>query len=401
MKRFTKSFTRQEPIPEEGIARAVEVMRSGALHRYHAAPDEESEAAALEREYAAYQGTRYCVACASCGYALHIALCAAGIREGEPVLTNAFTLAPVPGAIHNAGGVPVLVEIDDSYCIDLVDLRRKARDSGARFLVLSHMRGHIADMDAVVALCGELGIFLIEDCAHTMGARWNGVRSGNFGRIGCFSTQSYKHMNSGEGGLLTTDDPEIAARAVILSGSYMFYQRHGARADDTVFDAIRLHMPNYSGRMDNLRAAVIRPQIAGLDARCARWNDLYGALETGLRGMPGVVMPDRPAAERFVGSSLQFRVEGLDRTRLGALVRAAAARGVDLKWFGEDEPRGFTSRYDSWKYLGEAPALPRTRAVLESTFDIRIPLTFTVDDCRLVAEVIGEALAEVRRTAAA
>ena len=74
MKRFTKAFTQQEPIPEAGIARAVEILQSGKLHRYNTEPGEESEAAALEREFAAYQGSDYCLACASCGYALHIAL---------------------------------------------------------------------------------------------------------------------------------------------------------------------------------------------------------------------------------------------------------------------------------------------------------------------------------------
>ncbi|MGI9387060.1 MAG: DegT/DnrJ/EryC1/StrS family aminotransferase, partial [Methyloligellaceae bacterium] len=217
MKRFTKSFTQQEPIPESAIERVVEILRSGRLHRYNVKPGEEAEAAALEREYAAWQGAHHCLACASGGYALHVALRAAGLRPGDKVLANAWTLAPVPGAIHNAGGVPVFVEIGDDWCIDTVDLRTKAEMSGAKYLMLSHMRGHIADMEAVCAVCDEFGITLIEDCAHTMGAKWKGVRSGNFGKLACFSAQTYKHINSGEGGLLTTDDAEIGAKAIIHS----------------------------------------------------------------------------------------------------------------------------------------------------------------------------------------
>ena len=118
MKRFTKSFTQQEPIPEGGIARAVEILRSGRLHRYNVEPGETSEAAALEEDFAAYQGADYCLACASGGYAIHVALRAAGLRPGDRVLANAYTLAPVPGAIHNAGGKPVLIEIDESWHID-------------------------------------------------------------------------------------------------------------------------------------------------------------------------------------------------------------------------------------------------------------------------------------------
>ena len=96
---FRGSFTQQEPIPEEGIAAAVEVMRTGRLHRYNTLPGEEAETVLLEREYATWQDARYCLAVASGGQAMQIALRAAGVKPGDKVLTNAFTLAPVPGAI--------------------------------------------------------------------------------------------------------------------------------------------------------------------------------------------------------------------------------------------------------------------------------------------------------------
>ncbi|MEL7174769.1 MAG: aminotransferase class I/II-fold pyridoxal phosphate-dependent enzyme, partial [Pseudomonadota bacterium] len=135
--RFEKPFTQQEPISEGAIARAVEVMRSGRLHRYNTAEGEVSEAALLEEAYAAWQGARYCLACASGGYALRVGLIAAGLKPGDPVLANAYTLAPVPGAIAHAGGEPVLVEINDRLTIDVDDLAAKATGSGAKFLLLS------------------------------------------------------------------------------------------------------------------------------------------------------------------------------------------------------------------------------------------------------------------------
>ena len=126
-------------------------------------PYQQAEASLLERDYAAYQEARFCLACTSGGTAIQIALRAAGVRPGDKLLANAFTLAPVPGAMHAVGARPVLVEIDENLVTDLDDLERKARDSGARFFLISHMRGHIADMDAVVALCRERDIVLIED----------------------------------------------------------------------------------------------------------------------------------------------------------------------------------------------------------------------------------------------
>ena len=190
-------------------------MRSGRLHRYNAVVDEKTETELLELEFAESLGVPYCLACSSGGYALHIAMRAAGVKAGDKVLCNAFTLAPVPGAIHNSGATPVLVDVAEDYCIDLEHLESQAQASGAKFFMLSHMRGHIADMDRMLQICQRYGIFLIEDCAHTMGASWDGVKSGTFGDIACFSTQTYKHINSGEGGFLTTRHPEIMAKAIL------------------------------------------------------------------------------------------------------------------------------------------------------------------------------------------
>jgi dTDP-4-amino-4,6-dideoxygalactose transaminase len=335
-------------------------------------------------------GQQYCLACTSGGYALHIALKAAGIRPGEAVLSNAFTLAPVPGAINNAGGKPLLVEIDENYCVDLAHLETMMRQSGARFFMLSHMRGHIADMDAVDDLCGRYGVTLIEDCAHTKGAHSNGNRSGSFGKIACFSTQTYKHMNSGEGGLLTTDDDEVIARAIIYSGSYMLYERHGTLPELDRFDDIRLDTPNYSGRMDNLRATILLAQLPELEHNCERWNARYRALKSRLAQCPQIRLPLRPEAEHYVGSSLQFRIESLDADQVTEFIAACGARGVELKWFGGAEPQGFTSRYDSWRYIEDLQPMPQTLEILATTFDLRIPLTFSVEDMDIIGSIIAD-----------
>jgi dTDP-4-amino-4,6-dideoxygalactose transaminase len=393
--RFTGNFTQQEPIPEEAIQAAVRVMRSGRLHRYNVADGEIAEAALLEQEFAAMTGAKYCLAVASGGYAMACALRAAGAKPGEPVLTNAFTLAPVPGAIANAGCVPVFVDVTDALVIDLDHLERQITASGARFLMLSHMRGHICDMDRLMAICTPAGVIVIEDCAHTMGARWNGVPSGRHGLVGCYSTQTYKHMNSGEGGLIISDDAELMARATVLSGSYMLYGRHIAGPNEAVFESIRLETPNNSGRMDNLRAAILRPQLRVLAKQCARWNDRYRAVEVGLRNTPGLKVIDRPEAEEFVGSSIQFLLPGFDKDQIKALLAACHTRGVELKWFGGAEPTGFTSRYTSWTYAPEQ-SLPQTDRVLDGLMDMRLPLTFSVEDCALIASIIRDEVSNIR-----
>ncbi|MEI4194657.1 DegT/DnrJ/EryC1/StrS family aminotransferase [Roseovarius sp. E0-M6] len=382
---FKGVFTQQEPIPEDGIAAALDVMRSGRLHRYNLVGDEVGEVGELEREFAAVTGARFALAVASGGYALACALRAVGVKPGERVLTNAFTLAPVPGAIASVNAVPVFVGVTENLTIDLDDLDAKAGE--ARVLMLSHMRGHLADMDRLMDICTAHGIIVIEDCAHTMGAAWKGRPSGRGGLIGCYSTQTYKHLNSGEGGLLVTDDEEVMARAAILSGSYMLYGRHGTVPDEEVFERVKYDTPNVSGRMDNLRAAILRPQLARLDAQCQKWNDRYRVVEDGIGGTPGLTVIERPEEESYVGSSIQFLLLDWSDDAIEDVLSRCAARGVELKWFGGAEPKGFTSRYDSWRYA-PSRAMPETDRILKSIVDMRLPLTFSLEDCALIARII-------------
>lgn len=391
--KFTGNFTQQEPIPEAAIEAAVAVMRHGRLHRYNTVEGETAETVLLEQEFAAFKGAKYCLAVASGGYALTTALRACGVQHGDPVLTNAFTLAPVPGAIQGAGGRPVFVEITPDLVLDLDDLEAKITATGAKFLMLSHMRGHLVDMEALIKITDVAGVQVIEDCAHTMGANWNGVPSGRSGAVGCYSTQTFKHINSGEGGLFVTDDAEIMARATMLSGSYMLYNSHLAGAPAEAFDDIRLDTPNCSGRMDNLRAAILRPQLADLAMQAERWNERYRALEAGLNQVENLTLIERPAKEYFVASSFQFLLPNFNVDQVQGVVVACDARGVQLKWFGADNPVGFTSRYDSWRYV-DPQKLPKTDKIMAGLLDMRIPLTMSLDECGIIATIIKEEVAK-------
>ncbi|MCK0138368.1 aminotransferase class I/II-fold pyridoxal phosphate-dependent enzyme [Aliiroseovarius sp. F47248L] len=398
--RFTGNFTQQEPIPDEGIAAAMEVLRHGRLHRYNVAEGETSHTAMLEQEFAALMGSKYALAVASGGYAIATALRAVGVGPGDRVLTNAFTLAPVPGAIASVGGVPVFVEVTEALTIDLDDLAAKvAKPDAPMVLLLSHMRGHICDMDRLMEITDAAGVTVIEDCAHTMGATWNGVLSGRHGAMAAYSTQTYKHANSGEGGLLISDDPDLMARAIVLSGSYMLYERHLAGPPPEAFERVKYVTPNISGRMDNLRAAILRPQLPGLVERCAAWNARYRVVEDGLRDTPGLTVIERPAKEGYVMSSFQFLLLDWAEGDVQDVVRFCAERGVELKWFGGAEPAGFTSRYDSWRYA-DAPRMPKTDRVLRGILDLRLPLTFSREDCAQIARIIRDVVLRVYQRAA-
>jgi dTDP-4-amino-4,6-dideoxygalactose transaminase len=392
-RRLDLDLTAQEPLPPAAVEAVLGLLSNGRLHRYGETGGQPSEASRLEAEFARSLVVPYCVALNSCGSAMFVALRASGVQPGDAVLSNCFTLAPVPGAIAHAGAHPVLVDVTDDYTIDLDDLERKIAASGARTLLLSHMRGHVCDMARLTRLCEAAGVQLIEDCAHTMGADWAGKATGTWGLAGCFSLQSYKHANSGEGGLLVTGDADVAARAILMSGSYMLYASHLARPDEAVFERWKYSTPNFSLRMSNLAAAAARPQLgAALADRCRRWNERYRWLSAALAGMAHLRLPVRPPEEGFVASSLQFSLVGLAPDACRAVIAACGARGVHIKWFGAAEPAGFTSAWQHWRFFPDQQHLPNAERVLAGLCDLRLPLTLTAADCSAIAEVVRDAI---------
>ena len=387
---FNKSFTQQEAIPQVGIDNAISVMKSGRLHRYNTLEGEDSVTSQLELLFSKWQGSKYCLACTSGGVAIQLALRSVGVKPGDNVLANAFTLAPVPGAIENVGANSILVEIDENFHINIADFTEKANASKSKFLLLSHMRGHITNMDKLVEICKSLKIQIIEDCAHTMGAKWDGKRSGNFGLVSAFSTQTYKHINSGEGGFLVTNDDEVIAKAIMHSGSYMLYEKHASSPNNAIFEKVKLKTSNFSGRMDNLRSSILIPQLKDLDNKVIKWNNLYKEIYDKLKTQDDIFIPNRDKREFYVGSSIQFRLKTFTDKKIQDFIKNCKKRGVDLKWFGDKDPIAYTSRYDSWKYIENIPVLKNTLEILKTTVDMRIPLTFNNNDCKIISKIIIE-----------
>jgi dTDP-4-amino-4,6-dideoxygalactose transaminase len=235
----------------------------------------------------------------------------------------------------------------------------------------------------------------VEDCAHTMAAKWNGKFTGTFGAVGCFSTQTFKHINSGEGGIIVTDDEDVAARAILSSGCYMLYKQHSCSPPAAIFDKYKAVTPNLSMRMSNLVACVLRPQLREMDARAVIWNTLYVSLTQKFNSIEGITVPSREPEEQFVASSIQFHVTGLDAQQLQVFSDQCTSRGVAIKWFGREEPAGYTSQYNHWEYL-EMQHLPITTGILTTTCDMRIPLTLTEDHCCTIADIMSEEMTSLR-----
>lgn len=383
-----------EPIPEAAKAEIERLLTTGDLFRYTA--PEGAPVALLEAEFAALLGSRYALAVSSCSAALFLSLKALDLPRGARVLIPAFTFAAVPSAVVHADCEPVLVEVGDNYRIDMADFAAKL--PGAAAVLISHMRGHTSDMDAIMELADAAGIPVVEDAAHSLGTEWHGRKIGTLGKIGCFSFQSYKMINAGEGGILVTDDPELAARAIIMSGAYEHnWKKHPGLQNS--FMLWQNKLPLYNMRMQNLSAAVIRPQLPELARRVTQGRFNHDRVAARLNDSRWFVVPQALAAEQRAPDSIQFNLTGFGSDEQALRFQAAAKkRGVSVQIFGlsEDNARAFWN----WQFLGDAPELPLTRAMLMRACDVRLPTRLTEAELDFIAAALIEAAAEVLPKAA-
>ncbi len=388
-----------EPIPEAARAEIDRLLNSGDLFRYTAPAD--APVALLEREFADLMGVKYALAVSSCSAALFLSLEALGLKQGARVIIPAFTFAAVPSSIVHARMQPVLVEVGENYRIDLDDFTAKI-DQNIDAVLISHMRGHTSDMDAIKALCDPRNIPVIEDAAHSLGTLWHGEKIGTIGKVGCFSFQSYKMINAGEGGILISNDPDLIARAVIMSGAYEHnWKKHkgpNGQNDPELAEAFarwQNQLPLYNMRLQNLSAAVIRPQLPELARRVRDGLANHDYVAGELNKSPWLNVPPALAPETRAPDSIQFNLMDFARDEDAvAFQDAAAARGVKVQVFGlsTDNARAFWN----WQFIpGERPDLPKTRAMLMRACDVRLPARLTRSELDFIINALVMAAEDV------
>jgi len=392
-----------EPIPAAAREAIDALMSSGDLFRYTAAQD--APVALLEQEFAELLGSKYALAVSSCSAALFLSLKALDLPRDARVLIPSFTFAAVPSSVVHADCIPVLCEVGDNYRINLADFEAKL-DQDIAAVLISHMRGHTSDMDAIMALCEARDIPVIEDAAHSLGTTWSGRNIGTIGRIGCFSFQSYKMINAGEGGILITDDPDLVARAVIMSGAYEHnWQKHkGPRGDNSpelaqAFAKWQNQLPLYNLRMSNLSAAVIRPQLPELMRRVCDGRANHDYVAERINSSPVLDVPAPLPPEVRAPDSIQFNLVDMDTHEIQAFATATVARGLKVQIFGQssDNARAFWN----WQFLQDLPELPQTRAMLMKACDVRLPVRLKRDELDVIADILLAAAAEVKGRVAA
>lgn len=271
---------------EEDERAVLEVMRSGHLSM---GPKVEE----LEALFAEATGARYAVAVSTGTAALHLALLAHGIGEGDEVITTAFTFIASVNSILFVGAKPVLVDLDPrTYNIDLAQLEA-AITPRTRALMPVDLYGQPCDMDAVMAIAERHGLAVIHDAAQSIGAEVRGRRVGSFGTA-CFSLYQTKNITAGEGGMITTNDAQIAERCRKI-------RNHGMQR------RYQHEMIGYNVRLSDLHAAVAIPQMRRLEAITAH-REANAAFLSAHITHPGVVKPSVPEGLRSVWNVYTLRV---------------------------------------------------------------------------------------------
>lgn len=259
------------------IKAITEILQSGLLSGFRANSDHHlggKYVQKFEADFKAYFSVKHAVSFSSATSALHTALIACGIEPRDEVITSPFTFSASASCILMAGAKPVFADIrDDIYCLKLHSIQ-EAITPKTKAVIPVHLHGHPADMDEIM-MVKSLGIKVIEDCAQAIGAVYKGKYAGTMGDCGVFSFNQHKHINTGEGGMLITNDDEIAETSRLV-------RNHGETQS---------HILGYNYKMTEITAAIGAERLKGLDKDLKHRRELASCLTEGISGISGLTPP--------------------------------------------------------------------------------------------------------------
>ena len=315
----TPALTRQPPawpfFDESDRAALLRVLESRVWGGYHETVGE------LERRFASYHGAQHGIATANGTVSLEIALLAAGIGEGDEVIVPPITFVASATAVARVGAVPVFVDVQpDTINLD-PHLVESAITERTRGVVLVHFAGCPADLDSFTRLCKEHNLVLIEDCAHAHGAEWRGQRVGSFGHFGSFSFQGSKNMTAGEGGILITNDSDLAENARSIANQ-------GRRTGGAWYEHVNL---GTNARLTGFQAALLLNQLERLPQEVMTRMDRAAKLRAGLAATK--VLQPMPAEldKRITAHAYHLFSMDYDARALGGLSRETFVAALEAE----------------------------------------------------------------------
>ncbi len=382
----------------EERAAVLEVLDSGSLFRYYG-PRLLGKVAAFEQSLADLTGASHAVATSSGTAALRTALAALGVGCGDEVIVPSFTFIATVNAVVVAGAVPVFAEVDDSLGLDAADVAARITPRTAA-VVAVHLENVACDLDPLLARTAAAGVPVIEDAAQAMGAGYRGRPVGSIGALGAFSLQLEKNATSGEGGAVTTSDPDLylrAARYQDQGGQFVTSHMGGRGGDlDVPFVGENLRMTEIAGAIAGVQLAKLPGLLDAMRASRRRVADNIGHVD----GMVPRRIPD-PDGEG--GSSLTWFLPAADTARRFA--KALRAEGVPCAQLYRGEPvyltpailarRTASEKGGPW-HCAEHPTTieyraglcPKTEALVSRSLTVPVGPGWTPTDAADVAEAV-------------
>lgn len=289
----------------------------------------------FEAEFARYLGARYARGVTSCTAAMHLALVALGVGPGDEVITSPITFPATANVIVHVGATPVFVDVEPATLNLDVDQLEAQITPRTKAIIPVHFAGHACRMDALAALARKHGLAVVEDCAHAIETTWQGRHAGTWGNAGAFSFYATKSITTGEGGMLVTEDEDLAERIGVLRlhgisrDAWKRYGQEGFRHYETLSAGFKYNMYD-------LQAALGLAQFPKLEAFWARRRDIVQAYDAALASIPQirrleVVGPVRHGHHLYV---VLVRTEELSRSRdeiLNAIQKENVGLGVHFR----------------------------------------------------------------------
>jgi dTDP-4-amino-4,6-dideoxygalactose transaminase len=337
----------------------------------------------FEAAFAEFTGTKHALAVANGTAALHLALLAAGCGPGDEVILPSLNFVAAANAIGHTGAAPVFCDIvgPDDLNLDPADLEAALTPATKAVLVL-HYGGFPCDIAAVRAFAEERGLIVIEDAAHAPGASWHGEPCGSLGRVGCFSFFSNKNLPVGEGGMIVTDDDDLAAGLRLLRSHGMTtltWERHRGHAAS--YDVVAR---GFNYRLDELRAAIGLYQLRRLPEENARRRELTERYRERLHDVNGISIPFGERDEDTL-SAHHLAVALLPAGRRDEVRAALADRRIQTSV--HYPPIHLFSYYEE---LGSRRPLPRTEEVAERVVTLPLYGHMTDEQSDLVIDALLE-----------
>lgn len=244
----------------------------------------------FEEAFATYVGAKYAVAIANGTAALHAAAYAAGIGPGDEVITTPITFAASANCVLYLGGKPVFADIDPrTYNIDPADIERKIT-SRTKAIIPVHFTGQPVDLDSIHRIAREHNLIVIEDAAHALGATYHGRRIGGLSEMTTFSFHPVKHITTGEGGMITTNDPEYYQKLLLFRTHGITREKESLTVDEGDW-YYEQHLLGYNYRITDIQAALGLSQMKKCDRFLARREEIAARYQEAFQNLPGLVPP--------------------------------------------------------------------------------------------------------------